>query len=165
MSSFRIKPKFKHYTDLNYEELEKLIKEELAKSEDTCVYRFITGHMKIQIPEEDRHYWSPELNLNIEEEDGKTVVIGRYGPDPKTWTTIVVGYAILGLLTFFIGIYGSAKYSLGLNATILWLIPLFILLALGIYIIAQFGQKLGAKQMYQLHFFYERIIGQKIKIS
>lgn len=150
---------------MSYEELENMIKKELSKNENECIYRFIPGHMKIQIPEEERHFWSPELNLVIEKEGDKTVVIGHYGPDPKTWTTIIVIYAVLAILTFFTGIYGSAKYSLGMDSSILWLIPLFIIIAMGIYIMAQFGQKIGAKQMYQLHFFYERIIGQKININ
>jgi len=165
MSSFRIKPRFKHVTDLSYDKLSELIEKGLNDKERECEYQFITGSLRIKIPEKDRHYWSPELNLAIDQDGEETVIVGRYGPSSGTWTMIVAGYAALGLLTFFIGLYGSARLSVGLSASILWLIPVFLVLALALYITAQFGQKLGAEQMYQLHFFYQSIIGKKVKIS
>ena len=165
MSSFRIKPRFKHQTKLTYKELEVMIKEGLEKEESGCEYQLIIGAMRIKIPEADRHFWSPELNLSFEEEDGKAEIVGSYGPSAGTWTVIVAGYAFLSLLTFFIGIYGSARLSVGLSGTILWFLPLFLVLGLALYIAGQFGQKLGAEQMYQLHFFYQKIIGEKVKIK
>lgn len=165
MSSFRIKPKFKHVTDLSYDEISEMIKKGLEREDSECEYQFISGALRVKIPEKDRHYWSPELNLSFEEIDDKTEIVGRYGPNSGVWTLIIAIYAALTLLTFFIGIYGSAKMSVGLDGTILWLIPVFFVIALAIYITAQFGQKLGAEQMFQLHFFYQKIIGEKIKIQ
>lgn len=165
MSSFRIKPRFKHVTEMSYDQISELIKQGLDKDKTECDYQFILGSLRVKIPEADRHYWSPELNLSFEEIDDKTEIVGRYGPSSTTWTLIVAIYAALALLTFFIGIYGSAKVSVGLDGTILWLIPVFFVLALALYITAQFGQKLGAEQMYKLHFFYQKIIGEKIKIQ
>lgn len=164
MSSFRIKPRFKHYTDIKFEELEHSILENLNSCDFDCQYKYVSGYMLIQIPQKERSIWSPELNLAMDTVDGKTVITGRYGPDSKTFTTILVIYIVLGLLTFFIGIYGSAQYSITKNAPILWLIPALLVVGLGVYITAQLGQKLAAGQMYRLHFFYEKVIGQKINI-
>ncbi|MEZ4907337.1 MAG: hypothetical protein R2771_06795 [Saprospiraceae bacterium] len=164
MSSFRIKPRFKHYTNIKFEEMEKMILENLNSCDYDFQYKYVKGYMVIQIPKKDRNIWSPELNLAIEEEDGRTVVIGRYGPDSKTFITILVMYIVIGLLTFFIGIYGSAQYTVNKSAPILWLIPALLVVGLGVYITAQLGQKLGASQMYRLHFFYEKMIGHKIDI-
>jgi len=166
MSSFRIKPRFKYKSSLSLDELSDLIKKGLEDEERVCEYQFIPGSLRIRIPEEDRHFWSPELTLSIEKDnEGNSVIIGRYGPSPGTWTLIVAGYAALGLLIFFIGIYGSARMSLGLSSSILWLLPVLGVLMLALYITAQFGQKLGAEQMYQLHFFFQNVIGKRIKIS
>ena len=165
MSSFRIKPRFKYESPLSIDELSDLIKKGLEDEERVCEYQFIPGSLRIRIPEGDRHFWSPELSLSIEEEDGKSVIIGRYGPSSGTWTMIIAGYAALGLLMFFIGIYGSARASLGLSSSILWLLPVLGVSILALYITAQFGQKLGAEQMYQLHFFFQSVIGKRIKIS
>ncbi len=165
MSSFRIKPRFKYKTDLSIEELSELIKKGLEDEERVCEYQFIPGSLRIRIPESDRHFWSPELTLSLDKESDSSVIIGRYGPSSGTWTLIVAGYAALGLLMFFIGIYGSARMSLGLSSSILWALPVLALCIIALYITAQFGQKLGAEQMYQLHFFFQSVIGKKIKIS
>jgi hypothetical protein len=46
------------------------------------------------------------------------------------------------------------------------LIPfaVFLLLAVGLYVLAQFGQKLGARQTYTLHLAYEAAIGETVAI-
>lgn len=165
MSSFRLRPRFKHYTSSSQEEIEKMVVDEMNNDEDKCDLSVRSGHIVIRILEADRHFWSPQLNLSIEEEEGKTLIHGFYGPNPHTWALFTYGYVILGIVFTFVGIWGLSKWTLDKAAPELWLLLLIAILALLIYIFAQFGQKIGAEQMYKLHFFYQRVIGKKIQIQ
>jgi hypothetical protein len=146
--------------------IEELVKKEKENEETSCDLSILSGHIVVRIPPEDRHFWSPQLNLSIEkEDDGKTLIRGFYGPNPNTWALFTYGYAVLSILFVFVGIWGMSKLTLNKAAPELWILPILGLLALTLYITAQFGQKLGAEQMYKLHFFYQKVIGEKIKIE
>lgn len=167
MSSFRLRPRFQHFTDLDVKAIESLVQKEKENADTDCDLSILSGYIVVRIPPEDRHFWSPQLSLSIEEEeeDGKTLIRGFYGPNPNTWALFTYGYAVLGIAFVFIGIWGMAKLTLDKAAHELWILPILGVLALTLYIIAQFGQKLGAEQMFKLHFFYQKVIGEKIKIE
>lgn len=167
MSSFRLRPRFHHLTDSEFEEIRSMVEQEIKTRGATCKLDIRKGHISVKIPEDQRHFWSPQLDLMIEkeEDDDKTIIRGHYGPNPNTWALFTYGYVILGILFVFVGIWGMAKLTLGKQAYELWILLGIAGLAVLLYIIAQFGQKLGAEQMYTLHFFYQKAIGEKIKIE
>jgi hypothetical protein len=165
MSSFRLRPRFQHITYSTLAEIEQLVKNELDLENIKCDLRIISGHIQMRIPKGERHFWSPQLDLSIEEEDEKTLIRGFYGPNPNTWALFTYGYVILGILFTFTSMWVLSKWTLDKAAPESWLLLIFALLALSLYLIAQFGQKIGAEQMYELHFFYQRVIGEKIKIE
>lgn len=165
MSSFRLRPRFKHYTSSTQKEIEKMVLDEMQSEEEKCNLSVRSGHIVVRINEKEKHFWSPQLDLSIEEEEGQTLIHGFYGPNPHTWALFTYGYVILGIVFTFVGIWCLSKWTLHKSAPELWLLMIIAILALTLYIIAQFGQKIGAEQMYKLHFFYQRVIGEKIKIQ
>ena len=165
MSSFRLRPRFKHLTSFTSEAIEEMVKEEVTNDQEECELSVLSGHIVIKICEKERTFWSPQLDLDIEEEDGKTLIRGFYGPNPTTWALFTYGYVALGIIFTFVGIWGLSKWTLNKPAPELWILLPIVILALSLYIFAQFGQKLGAEQMYKLHFFYQRVIGERIKIN
>lgn len=126
-----------------------------------------TQYCVIKIPIKERHFWSPQLTLTIERNEGEKncTIRGLYGPKPSVWAIFFMSYAALGLMSLFIGIYGLSLYLLEKPAPIMWLIPVFFVVALVLYFIAQTGQKLGAQQMYQIHHFYETITKHQVNIE
>lgn len=144
-----------------------MVENELNSEDIACDLDIRNGHISVKIPENDRHFWSPQLDLSIEKEEGdeNTMIRGHYGPNPNTWALFTYGYVILGILFVSAGIWAMSKLTLGKSAPEFWLMLLFALMAATLYILAQFGQKIGAEQMYQLHFFYQKAIGEKIKIE
>ena len=165
MSSFRLRPRFMHYTSSTQEEIEQMVRQEIEKEDEVCDLRVLSGHIRVRIKEEERHFWSPQLDLSIEKEDGKTLIRGFYGPNPNTWALFTYGYVILGILFTFDAIWCLSKWSLDKPAPESWSLLIIAALALALYIIAQFGQKIGAEQMYKLHFFYQRVIGERVTIE
>ena len=164
MSSFRIRPRFKHLIKAHQADIEQQVCVALA-GEKQFVFNRLPGHVYIRIHPNDRHFWSPQLHLTFEQEAQNVIIRGLYGPNPSLWAIFFFGYVILGLLAVFIGVWGISLWSLGKNASILWGIPVLGALALLLYLASQAGQKLGAQQMFDIHHFYEQTVRDKVVVS
>ncbi len=165
MSSFRVRPRFKHLVTTNSEEVEAVIMSAVRSTNYVYTEGFVQGHADLKIPAEERHYWSPQLHVSTEQTDEGTIIRGLYGPNPTVWGMFFFGYLTVGVLFFFAGFWGLTKLTLGHSAEILWALPALAVVALVLYLVAQMGQKLGAEQMYRLHYFYEEIFENKVAIS
>ncbi len=163
MTSFRIRPRFKVISKKTPLEIERDL-QECLKTSKTCIGTIIHHHIVLKIPPEDQHYWSPQLSLNLEEENGETVIHGFYGPNPTVWTLFIFSYATLGILSLFIGIMGLSKYSLGQPSLELWILPLLGIIAFVLYMMSQIGQKIGAEQTFAIHHFFEEALNTKVHI-
>lgn len=164
MSSFRIRPRFKIISNKTKEDIENKIKTQIRKPDSKCIAQQIPGFIILKIPEPERHFWSPELSLTFEEKENGTLIRGLYGPKPGIWSFFSFGYIGLAVFSFFAAIFGSAQLGLDQEAPILWSLPVFVGIALSIYLIAQFGQKVGVEQTFWLHHFFEETIGEKVHI-
>jgi hypothetical protein len=165
MTSIRIRPRFNQIIKEPQEKIEARLKSKLKDPDIDCVGRVIPGFIVIKIPRSDRHYWSPQLSLSLEEHEDGTLVRGLYGPNPTVWAMFTFGYSALGLIALFISIIGFSKVSLGLEAPVLWALPILGGLAVILYFVAQTGQKIGVEQTFTIHHFYEESIGEKVHIE
>jgi hypothetical protein len=170
MSSFRIRPRFSQTVDL---ELEKLQAQIVSRVEDESgrpagsrvEVKNFPGYVTLLIPEEDQHFWSPLLNLSLETDDeGRTVIHGIYGPNANVWTIFLYGYLLIGSLTLFSGLLGISQWVVGVNSWGLIVFGVLAGLLIGLYLLAQFGQKLAARQTYLLHLTYEASVGRAVEI-
>ena len=153
--NFQIRPRIREYSNITIDELMQNIKENLRHPEAPCEGRFIHGHGSLFIKGPERHYWSPELNLTLEDEDGKTLIRGLYGPRSQVWTMFVLFYSTIGFAMLIVLFYGLTLYSLDQPSGILWLLPVLLAILLTLYLVSYFGQRLGKKQMIILHDFLE----------
>lgn len=166
MSSFRIRPRFKKEVPYSQEKIIELVEESMETSRFKFKTQRMRDHLVFKIPAEDLHFWSPQLSLSFEDsEDGGTIIRGHYGPNPTVWAFFFYGYSALGILALFAGMLGLSQFMLKQDSWILWSLPVMGAIALGLYLIAQFGQKLGAEQMYQLHHFFEETIQETSQIE
>ena len=164
MTSFRIRPRFKHIIRAQQDELEQHICEAL-KQDEQFVYSYLSGHVYIRMEASQRHFWSPHLHLSFEQEGENVVVRGLYGPNPALWALFFFAYIIIGLLALFIGMWALSLWSLGKDLAILWTLPVLGAIALLLYVASQTGQKFGAQQMFDIHHFYESIVKSKVEVS
>lgn len=164
MSSFRIRPRFKHLVSSDQEKVEELLKSALKKRTEDFHTEAITGHITIKTPLLKRHVWSPQLNLTFEQTEEGTIIRGLYGPNPTVWAVFFFGYVALGLCFLFLGMWGFTRWNLDMSTEILWGLPVLAGLALVLYLLAQTGQKVGAQEMFDLHHFYEEVIHEKIEV-
>ena len=164
MTSFRLRPRFRHLTPLPPVNIESLINTQLKADQSPIVGRAGGGFVVLKIKPEERHYWSPQLQLTLEPTTDGTLIYGLYGPNPTVWSMFFLGYGAIGILALFISIIGFSRKALGMEAPVLWWLWLLGAIALTLYIIAQLGQKRGAEQTFTLHHFYEEVIHEKVHI-
>ena len=168
MTSIRIRPRFKKATLENAEVLTARFKENLKLRSTPCVGRVLPNYMVFRIPEEHRHFWSPQLSVSMDkdiDDESKTILRGLYGPNPTVWALIFYGYVIVGILSLFALIAGLSELSLGNEPYMLWALPGLGIIALVLYFVAQFGQKMGVEQTFTIHHFFEETLGEHIHIS
>lgn len=167
MSSFRVRPRFNETLSLSQEEFKKNMEEALS-SYDGVIGSVSDTFCVLKIPVAERHYWSPQLTLTLEEEEenaDQLRVRGLYGPKPSVWAAFFMSYAAIGILILFIGVIGLSQALLDKPAPILWAVPALALVALILYLVAQSGQKVGAEQMFRIHHFYETLVKHRVAIK
>jgi hypothetical protein len=165
MSSFRIRPRFRQQVKFSYEDIQDRVKNGLHERKGSYMAIYLPNQITLKIKPEDRHFWSPQLNITLEEKEDGTLIRGLYGPNPSIWAMFFFAYSALGIIILFAGMVVLSQLSLGMETPLWWVIPLCTGLIIIIYIIAQAGQKIGAQQMFDLHHFYEEILGEKIAIQ
>jgi len=160
MSQLEIRPRFQRSSRFSKEEVLARIREQLDGAGQSVCGLVVDQHVTLKVPVEARHFWSPQLSLEIEEveEGGGSLIRGLYGPAPSVWLMFVFFYALLGFVSMIVAIIGFSEWSLGLPGRILWLLPVAAFIVLMIYLSARAGQKLGHEQMYDLRDFLDEAL-------
>jgi len=165
VSSFGIRPHFSQTLELGPEDARARIVAEVRKEDEHFEVKSFPGFICVRIPEDERHFWSPRLNLSLEStDDGHTRVEGIYGPNANVWSLFLYGYLITGSFAIFGGSIGFAQWSLGKTSWGLWIFWAALGVALALYVLAQFGQKIGAQQTFRLHQLYEAAMGRTVEL-
>lgn len=165
MSSFRIRPRFSQVIELAIDEARERIVREVNEGEHHCEVKSFPGFICLRIPEEERHFWSPRLNLSLDPaEDGKTRIEGTYGPNANVWSLFLYGYLLSGSVGLFSGTLGFAQWMIGMRPWGLWIFSVMLAVGIGLYLFAQFGQKMGAQQTFRLHQIFEAAMGRTVEI-
>jgi len=147
-----LKPRFKLKFDASKEEIMQQFKESLE--DEDCAYnsQIVDHHIVIDVPELEEHFWSPQLHVEIEKEDGKTVVKGILGPRPKIWTFFMFLHFIVAIAFFVFFVIFYSRWSLDqeykLTMMMCFLMPVVWIV---LYFIGQLGKKFGYEQMVGLH--------------
>jgi len=112
----------------------------------------------LELPDGEKRFWSPRLDIYIIAEENGTVVKGKFGPNAVMWTLIMFFY-FLFTFTGLVGlIWGLTQNSLNQAPNAFWLIPLSLLLIGGVYAAARLGQHLGREQTEKLRALLEKIL-------
>jgi hypothetical protein len=148
---FEVRLRFKKLVPETPEQLVESVKLLLVENQDKIVGRITHNHIRIRIVEPDRHFWSPELSLNLEETGLGTEVRGLYGPKPDIWLGYMFTYFFLGFVTMVVSVIGFSRYNLGLSSYILWLVPFVLGGIFVIWFTSRTGQKLGKDEVNLIH--------------
>jgi len=147
-----LKPRFKLKYKESEEDILQQFREELAK--DDCIYssKVAGHHVIIDVPQKEEHFWSPQLHVEIEKEEGFTVVKGILGPKPKIWTFFMFLHFIVAIAFFVFFVIFYSRWSLDQEYTFSMIMCLLMpVVWVALYFFGQLGKKFGYDQMVGLH--------------
>lgn len=161
-SDIHLRPRFKLDFEESQQELIAKFRDNLKDPECKYCSKIVDGHIVIDVPVEDNHFWSPQLNIEIEKvEKKKSIVKGLFGPKPQVWTFFM--FIHFAVAVGFIGFFILAYVKLSLGKPYLW--PLIICISLPViwgilYYLGHLGKKKGKIQMEELHSFMMKTLNK-----
>jgi len=158
MKKIRIRPRYTFSVPLNKTEVLKKLREALKDMPSGLEGKFVKPLVVVSVSEENRHFWSPELSLDIEEIDKGTEIRCTLGPRSSLWTMFATFYGFSILVGIAGLVLGFSQLTLGMNTYGFWLVPVSIILLASAYGIALTGQKLSYEQMLQLRNFIKNTL-------
>jgi hypothetical protein len=143
------------------EEVLNRLRTHLEKANAECTGTILNSYAILRVHDDQQHYWSPQLTVELEEHEKGTLIRGLVGPRPAVWTLFASFYAfaIFGGLVGLI--WGLSQWSLGITPFALWIVPVALFLVIIAYSIAYTGQKLGYEQMLLLRSFLDSSLEKK----
>lgn len=165
VSRLAIRPRFQQDVNVKPEVAQEKISDYFVSESSNFEVKSFPNFMCLRIPEPDRHFWSPRLNLSFEEESKTTTRIqGVYGPNANVWGIFLYGYLITGALALIGGILGISQWAIGSQPWAIWIFGVAFLGIIALYFVARGGRRLGAPQTLRLHRAYQKAIGQPVAI-
>ncbi len=113
-------------------------------------------HLFISFDDSERHFWSPQLQLEIlDEEQGGCRVYGLYGPNPTLWTFFMFLHFGVATLFVILGIWAYSSASLGRPYGVLvGGMAAMLVVWFAFYAFGRAGRAKGKPQMQELYRFY-----------
>lgn len=162
-SDIHLRPRFK--MDFNESQQEIISKFEDNLKDGDCKYcsKIVDGHIIIDVPVEENHFWSPQLNIEVEKnENDKTIVKGLFGPKPQVWTLFMFFHFAVAVAFIGFSVMAYVQWSLETDYSL----ALFMVIALPVlwvvmYFLGRIGKRTGHQQMGELHQFMMKTLEKK----
>ncbi|MDQ8201826.1 hypothetical protein [Pelagicoccus sp. SDUM812003] len=165
MISWKLRPSFRQELDLGSDEAQNRIVRHVQRDHSNFEIKSFPGFVCLRIPKEDRHFWTPRLNVSLEQtESGGTQVRGTFGPNANVWALYLYGYLIVGIVGMFSGMFGACQLFVGLSAWGLWVFSGSLVIALALYLASRIGQRIAMPQSKLLERIYVEAVGQEVRI-
>ncbi|WP_291795632.1 GTP-binding protein [Lutibacter sp.] len=158
-----LRPRFKMDFEESQHELLDKFKDNLADGDCKYCSKIVDGHIIIDVPIEENHFWSPQLNIEIENvHDNKSIVKGLFGPKPQVWTLFMFFHfsVAAAFIAFLVMTYVKWTLNKDYKFSFIMVIVLPILWVI-MYALGRFGKKTGHAQMKELHEFMMKTLDKK----
>lgn len=157
-NAIAFRPKFSINSLLSQKEILAQIQIALSQPDTPFTGTVLDTHIIIRIPLAKQHYWSPQLDIDIEKTAKGSLIKGRFGPRPSVWLMYIFFYSLLAFISLMIMIMGFAQMNLGMSASILWGLLITGVIYVFLFFTAKAGQKLGQEEMIQLKAFLDKTV-------
>ena len=128
---------------------------EVKKSQNKFVVSCVDDHIFIKLPNNQQHFWSPQLHLEIAKtSETKSSLHGFFGPNPTVWTMFMFLHVAVGIFFMVNATWLYSNYNLG-NPILFPIIiaAILILLWVLLYVAGRVGKKKGKAGMRELYDF------------
>lgn len=150
MKPFTMQPTFTQDVPLQADEVMRRIRRAIQSAElrdhvDTAGYV-----VEFKVDPAQRRFWSPHLNVQVNEVESGSQLYCRFSPRPEVWTMFMFIYFIAAFLASAAAIYGYVQWFLGETPWALVIIPIAIVTIVSLHAASLFGQGLSSDQMDEL---------------
>jgi len=143
-----MRPRFREVLASTPDEVVCRLQEREAVPDDCpCRISVLGRHVEVTIDPAQRHAWSPQLCLEIEDHEGGSELHGHFGPNPAIWTTFLAAYGFVGCSSFFGVMLGVSQHVAKQTPWGLLALPLGVLGLGAVYAASLYGQRLAREQM------------------
>ncbi len=160
-----LRPRFKMDFNESQQEIITKFKENLNQKKCEYCSKIIDGHIIIDVPKRENHFWSPQLNIEIvDEAKNKAIVKGLFGPKPQVWTLFMfihfvmafafIGFAIMAYVQWSLKSGNSFALTMVFTVPVLWFV---------MYFLGRLGKKKGHAQMNELYQFMMKTLKKNKK--
>lgn len=150
MSELKFRPRFQIETSLNQKETVALIKQRLLhENPNAFESSYVEGHFILKINLNNRHFWSPQMDISLSESEANdgTVIRCLLAPAPAIWTMFMFLYTAVGFGAFIGIMIGLSQWTLEKEMWGIKLTLLSVFIGLILFIISQFGKKMASEEM------------------
>jgi hypothetical protein len=150
----RMRPTFDRLLPWSPEDVRGRICRHLERDDCSAVHQVAGNHLTITVPRSVRHFWSPWLWIEItadEENPGESRLFARFSPHPSVWTGVMLCQLSLIVIASLAAMFALAQVTIDQAPTALWVVPIALALAAGVYWMSLIGQRLAHEQMVLLH--------------
>ncbi|WP_435261604.1 GTP-binding protein [Tenacibaculum sp. nBUS_03] len=154
-----LKPRFQIDFDMNADFLLEKLKKNIDGNQRFKM-KSIDNHIIVDVPEKENHYWSPQLQVEIEElTENRSKIKGLFGPKPQVWTLFMFIHFGVAISVLIFGVVIYSNWSLK-KSTLFPIVMLVVLSLLWIvlYGIGTIGKSIGKKQMDELKEFTKQVL-------
>lgn len=157
--SIALRPRFEVESKKSVEQI--LERAKILKSELKSDYqiKIIDEHLYFYFSKEKRKYYSPFLHLELEADEGKTIIKGLFGPEQLLWTLFMfLHFIVAGLFLVFSMMaytHWSLNQSIVLDVVIMTFMVVFWIL---LYVIARINREKGVPQMHELEDLMHKVL-------
>ncbi len=154
-----LRPRFKVEIPSNNETVLKLFDDAKTSQSDFKITR-LDDHVFIKFPEEKQHFWSPQLQLEINSEtENSSVISGLFGPNPTVWTFFMFLHFIVAGLFIGFGIWAYTNWSLKTEYIFqVCLMLLMVIMWFVLYFAGSIGKASSKGEMLELKDFMNSIL-------
>jgi uncharacterized integral membrane protein len=156
MAPARMRPRFAMQLPISRETWLDALRSALEDENGSLRGQVFRKHAVVQMRDGERTFWSPYLNLEVEDEPDGSAIRGRFSPHPNVWTMFMAVYILLALAALGGLSYGIVQYTLGQAPWSLLIAPAALVLFGFVYGATLIGQGLGAEQMYTMRSLVDR---------
>jgi len=158
-----LRPRFKMDFDESQEVIISKFKDNLRESNCKYCSKIIDGHIIIDVPIGESHFWSPQLNIEIEKiKQNKAIVKGLFGPKPQVWTLFMFFHFAMAVAFMGFSVMAYVQWTLKTDYafSLMTVIALPILWVL-MYFLGRLGKRTGHQQMNELYEFMMKTLNKK----
>lgn len=160
MSDLEFRPRFRFTTPLSAEEVKSRITSRILTQNAQALVLGGTGyHLVLNFPPKAQRAWTPQMDVDVELVEGRTVVRCLIGPSPTIWMLFVGGYMFLTILALLGLSIGVSQQIVGADPWGFLLVAPTPFAALVLWLLAQGGKVRSRDEMRTLKVFVDDALG------